>query len=172
MPDSEPVDDASWQWVSRIRVAELIGISVTGFDRFVRPHLPADAILGAGRDVKYHAPKCVKLRIEQKTAEARQRVPDGEDALLGGGDSPALEKYRQMRADQEQIKLGEMRRQVLRRQWLLDSLRPALSGMKSAGDRLAKSFGNAAAEIFNDAVDGLNKSLDVTIEQAGVPDES
>jgi len=159
-----------WPWVRRPEAAQAIGISLVGFDSYVRPHLPPEGIRGAGRDILFDLPTVVRVRIDQKTREARARVPDGEDPLLASGDSPALEKYREMRAGQEEIKLGEMRKQVFRRQWFVQSLRPALTAMKSAGDRLAKLFGNPAAEIFNDAVDGLNKSLETVIEQVGEPD--
>lgn len=74
-----------------------------------------------------------------------------EDALLAaGGDSPALEKYRAMRAGQEEIKLQRLRQQLVAVDEVRTGLHQIAGAVRRGVERLQRTFGNDAAEMVLD----------------------
>lgn len=78
-------------------------------------------------------------------------IPD--DPLLeGGGDSPALERYRLARAELVEYELAEKRRNMLSREVVRVTLGRWAAILRQCGERLGKRFGSEAVETFNDSL--------------------
>jgi phage terminase Nu1 subunit (DNA packaging protein) len=93
----------------------------------------------------------------------RDRMDRGSDidGELGGDvDSPGLERYRLARAEQEEIKLQKMRGEYLPREDVHTALMETAAVMKSAGERVVRTFGNEVASIINSAWDEVIQRLE------------
>lgn len=148
-------------WMTRRQCAELVGLSPQQFDDAVRPRLGDDATNGAGRTLRFDGPAVVAALVKYRLEQAKPAPPLSEDEamILGGGDSPQLERFRKLKGDMLERDLGERDAELVRRRVMLDALRPAAAGMRAAGARLAKDYGNDAAAIFNEAVDDFANAV-------------
>jgi hypothetical protein len=81
------------------------------------------------------------------------------DAIESGGDSPALEKYRQHRAELAELDVAERRRHLVRREVIHQHLTRFASIIRQAGHDLQKSFGSDAVEIISEAIDAAEYEL-------------
>jgi len=70
----------------------------------------------------------------------------------GGSDSPGLERFRDARAEQEEIKLAEMKRQVVAIDWMHARLNEIASLIRGAGEQLQREYGPDALQILEDAI--------------------
>jgi hypothetical protein len=143
-------------WLSRAQTSALLGITARHFDEAVRPKLPPEATRGDRQALRFYAPLVngvwIQTKVEQATRKAAPSA-DGDPLLTGGGDSPNLEEYRKWKAKREKNFYEVDVNNLVPR----TEVKPALLRfgriLRGAGDKLAREFGNAAAEILNEATD-------------------
>ena len=136
--------------LDRAGVADLLGVSVRTVSR-LREELPPEAVHGTGNAVRFDAAAVVALWVERKVAEAEASAPG--DAMLGGGDSPALERYRLARAQLAERDLAERDANLLQADACGHLMRRGINAMRGAGEKLTRRFGNDAGTIYNEAID-------------------
>jgi hypothetical protein len=85
---------------------------------------------------------------------------DGIPDDIDGPDSPALERFRLARAQQEEIKLESMRGDFLPREDAKTMLLEIASIYRSAGEILVRNFGNDAGDVINDALDEASRRFE------------
>lgn len=83
-----------------------------------------------------------------------------EDAILTGVDSPALERLRNAKADIEELKLAQLRGEVVDVEQMRESLAVMASRIFHAGELLRRRYGDDAARILNDALDEWERTID------------
>lgn len=161
--------------MSQATAARALRMSQPTFIHQLRPKLPPAAVRQIGRRVLVHLPELIDAVVLRERAKG----VGVEDALLaGGGDSPALEKYRAMRAGQEEIKLQRLRQQLVFVDEVRTGLHQIAGAVRRGVERLQRVFGNDAAEMVLDPliefernweqVLGGPNSNPVTGESAGV----
>jgi hypothetical protein len=91
----------------------------------------------------------------------------GEDPLMQGEGSPALERYRTVRADQEELKLAEMRRELLPRREIHQYLQRGQGIVRQAVETLQRQYGPDAAKLMNDAFIEAQRVLDSLVTDDG-----
>lgn len=156
-------------WVDAKAAAAAVGVTVRQFNNRWRPEMPKSAVKGGGkgRPVKFQLSAIIAADRKLQKSEWEESLPSDEDPLMNGGDSPALERYRAARASIEERRLAQMDRTLVDLELLTEAMRPAIRGMRSAGDQLARKFGNDAAEIHNEAVDRFEQALHTAAEEEG-----
>jgi hypothetical protein len=78
----------------------------------------------------------------------------------GRGDSPGLERYRLARAAQEEIKLGEMKKAFIDRQWVHANLMELASLIRACGEQLQREYGEDALAILDQAIKEFKGKID------------
>ena len=120
--------------------------------------------LASGR---YRAAELVRWRIEQLVEAERSRLAvDDPDPMLAGADSPALEEYRRLRAEQVRLDLAERKGELVATEDLEDLHNIFIRRFRSAGEQLTRQFGNDAQAILDEALDDIVEAL-----KARFPDE-
>jgi hypothetical protein len=104
-------------------------------------------------------PKFVRALHNFLAANATKLAKD-DDPLMAGGDSPALERYREKKADLADLELKERQNQLIPR----DQARQVLGRMamiqRNGGECLGKQFGPAALVLFNEILDDVAQEVD------------
>ncbi len=86
---------------------------------------------------------------------------DGEDdPLLSGSGSPALERYREERAQLARLDRMEREKSLVPREEIRSALAEIAGILRTAGEVLQQSYGNAASEILNDALDDAEAAIE------------
>ena len=98
------------------------------------------------------------------------RLARDEDELLGGGSSPALERYRTERAALARLDRLERQKRLLPRDEVREALVRIASILRGAGDTLQRQFGTPAAEIMYEALDDAQREIDRTFGESGEED--
>lgn len=126
-----------WVATTIAEVSAVVGVSSRTIKEYLSRGCP-------GRPGRYPLPEIIgwcKETVWKSRAVAA-------DPLLAGDDSPSLERYREAKASQEEIKLENMRREFLPRdeiRLLHDELADVY---RRAGEQLAKRFGQAVTETI------------------------
>lgn len=144
-----------------LTTAQLARMLAVGLDRFrsrFRQHIPTRLEERRGRSIRFQ-PEAVRAILDAEVARAesaaaRRFTTDDLDLdTAGGSDSPALERYRAARAKQEEIKLSQMRGEVLD----VHTFRVRTDGLcvilRSAVERVERRFGSGPAEVLTEAID-------------------
>jgi hypothetical protein len=106
-------------------------------------------------------------------AENAQKLARDDDVLLQGGNSPALERYREERAAMARLDRLKRERELLPRNEVKEALGRIAAVLRSAGDAQQRQFGAAAAEVLYDALDDAQRELDRTFGEAQAdPDDA
>lgn len=82
------------------------------------------------------------------------------DPLLGGPDSPALERFRAARANLAELELQERQRTFIPIDELLPTLLDGAGVIRQAGEALGREYGAEAQRVINDAVSEFVAGLD------------
>ena len=93
-------------------------------------------------------------------AASAQKLAREPDDLLEGGPSPALERYRQERAELARLDRMERQRQLLPRDAVRESLARIASLIRQAGERLEREFGPQAAGCLYEALDEAQREIE------------
>lgn len=137
-------------WQPKAKAAELCAMGVRQFSDAIQPKLDKSAQRGAGATLRFHLPAVVATLVAYRLELAKPI--DGDPLMADGGDSPNLERYRRLKGDEVELNLSERKGGLVRADKIIEALGPALSAMRGTGDRLARQFGNDAADIFNEGV--------------------
>lgn len=132
------------EWIakSQSEAAMVLGISSRMLQEYCKRGCPGDR-------GDYPIPPMIEW-LRKHVWQVRQVAPD-ED--LGEGDSPALERFRLARAQQEEIKLEGMRGDFIAKEDAKTMLMEIAAIYKSANETLVREFGNAAGDVIADALD-------------------
>jgi len=82
------------------------------------------------------------------------------DALMLGGSSPALERYREERAALARLDRLERERQLLPRDKAREALGRIAALLRGAGETLQRQFGSGAVEILYEAIDDAQREIE------------
>ncbi|MEW6251243.1 MAG: hypothetical protein AB1716_11390 [Planctomycetota bacterium] len=148
-PRSEPRHETGW--LSRADMCAVWDVSEQVFDRNVRPHFPPEAVRIDGGRLWFYARACLD-------AWAARLATGGEDPLLCGGESPALEEYRRERAALARLDRLEREGSLLQRDQVHGELARLAAAMRAAGERVARISGDAA-EVLTDALDDFDRGV-------------
>lgn len=152
-------------WFTQSQAAEIFGVSSSNFVHTFRPLVPAAAIRQDGRNT------FIKVRdlIDALVARERAKGASAEDELLaGGGDSPALEKYRAMRAGQEEIKLQRMRGQSVQVDEVKTGLQQIAGAVRRGIERVQRAYGNDAAEMVLEPLTEFERNWDTILGNGNI----
>lgn len=127
-------------------MAHIFGVSLPFFDRDIRPLVGHKHIKTSGRRLLFYARAAIDAWHEAKLQ--RRGTPD---ALLTGSDSPALERYRQERAQLARLDRLERERELLPQADVRAGFTIIANLLRSAGDSLQQQFGQDAHAILEDA---------------------
>ena len=94
----------------------------------------------------------VVMALHDFLAENAQRLSRDPDEMLVGAGSPALERYREERAELARLDRQERQQQLLPRDVVNASLSQIATVRRGAGETLQREFGAAAAEILYEAL--------------------
>ncbi|HEY4313777.1 MAG TPA: hypothetical protein VGN12_30330 [Pirellulales bacterium] len=108
----------------------------------------------------YVAKHLVQWHVARNTVE--------EDAMLAGGDSPALEDYRRARAKLATLDLAERMHAVLPRDAAREILERWATILRRASESLRKRFGPEAYTVFEEAIGECRKLVDQEFGPNGV----
>lgn len=103
------------------------------------------------------------------TNARRLAVADGEDPLMAGVNSPALEEYRRARAKLAELDLLERKQVLLPRDQIHEGLGRITSVLRMAGDALQRQYGPEAQRILDEALDDAQREIDSLYR--GEPDD-
>jgi hypothetical protein len=145
-------------WFDRSTIAALLGIAPKTFDEGLRKRLPADAVRGAGRDLRFFAPVAVQALVAKRVTAA-ERTADPDPLMSGGSDSPQLERYRAANADLKEMERDRVRKSLIRVDELEPQLMKLADVLRGAGDHLVRRFGNDAGQIITEAIDEYEAGL-------------
>lgn len=95
-------------------------------------------------------------------AENALKLARDDDILLQGGSSPALERYREERAELARLDRLERQRQLLPRDEVKQSLGRIAAIIRSAGDAIQRQFGASAVDILYEALADAQREMDRT----------
>lgn len=159
-------------WFPLDLVCRVFNVSRELFRRDIRPHL-ADACVRSGRGnrVEVQGEAAVEARFRKRLETALDEKcracaraaaagavpgsaggPPGDEFLFAGADSPALERFRTVRADQESIKLAQMRKEVIARSDLRTSLARFAAVLRRGGEVLQRQFGPDALAVWEESI--------------------
>ena len=102
-------------------------------------------------------------------ADNKYKLTRDDDPLMVGGSSPALERYREERALLAKLDRREREAELLPRDEVRQSLAKMASVLRGAGETLQRQFGQAAADILNEALDDTEHEINRFF--GGEPDE-
>lgn len=106
-------------------------------------------------------PNVVKA-LHDFLADNAQKLARVDDTLLSGPSSPALERYREERAELARLDRLERQRKLLPRDEVREALGRIATILRSAGDVIKRQFGTAAVEILHEALADAQREIDDT----------
>lgn len=94
-------------------------------------------------------------------ANARKlNAADSDDELLGGGNSPALERYRDERAKLAKLDRLERERTLLPRDEVHQKMMRFAAIIRSCGDALQRQFGPEAHALLDESINEATREID------------
>jgi hypothetical protein len=110
--------------------------------------------------------------IHDFLAKNAQRLAAEDDPLLrSANSSPALERYREERAQLARLDRLERERELIPRRDTVQALEMIAGLIRRSGERLARRYGNDALQILDDALDDAERLIEQHFgEEAEVKD--
>ena len=90
----------------------------------------------------------------------RLAVPEDSDPLLAAGNSPALERYREEKAQLAHLDRIEREGHLIPRRLMHDLLTRAAAILRGVGETLARDCGPEAQRILDEGLDDFNREID------------
>lgn len=115
-------------------------------------------------------PKVVRA-LHDFFADNKYKLARDEDALMAGGPSPALERYREERASLAQMDRLEREGKLLSRDLVRQSLSKIASILRISGESLQRQFGQEAADLLHSAIDDAEAEINRFFEHPTVNEE-
>ena len=98
-------------------------------------------------------------------ADNAVKLARDDDPLMQGSGSPALERYREERAELARLDRMERQRKLLPRDEVREALGRIAAVLRGAGDALQRQFGASASEILHDALDEAKREVERFFEE-------
>lgn len=138
----------------------VLGISASQFDAAIAPLISKKYVKMNGRARYFFAPAFVKAYCDRAaTMAVRDRSGGAEDGEEFGGDSPALERQRALRADLLEIELGQKRGELISvKDW--EGLTDRIWGpIRRMGESMQRLFGREGLNLHRELVKELETEL-------------
>lgn len=145
-------------------MADTFDVSVQQFDRTYRRYAAPEAIKEIDGKLFFHS----RSILDAWAQSQKQEIPDGvspDDLLLTGENSPALEEFRRGRAKMIWMDVAEREKTLIPRGQIEPPLTQAALVLRRAGERLARSYGNDAAAVLNEAVDQWESTCEALLDE-------
>lgn len=134
-------------WLKREEALTLTGMKVNAFRARIVASLGEDdtrKTTGRGQALEFWAPAIV-----QRLVAMAESSGGGDPLLAGGSDSPALERFREARADREELELGIRRKELIDvaeflQWWDAEIAAPLHKGL----EKLQRKFGPDAFDLI------------------------
>jgi hypothetical protein len=163
--------DGKKHWVKVATLAPIIGIGVKWLQNLVK-ELPKGVVRRShqpGVPTWIDAPGFVQWWVDREMQKRRRRetVPaasssgnNGDPLLVADAPaSPALERYREARADLAALELAERQRDLLPRQTVHEVFGRIASRLRDAGEQLGREHGSEAHEVLTEALDDSEREI-------------
>lgn len=155
--------DGEKNWVKIAALAEVFGVSTQHIQQTV-DDLPAEIVRRStkrGQPHWIHGPGFVEWWVERALRKRRAPSGDNGDPLLvaDAPASPALERYREARADLAALELAERQRDLLPRQTVHEVFGRIASRLRDAGEQLGREHGSEAHEVLSEALDDAEREV-------------
>ena len=147
-------------WLRRNEMARVFDVSVSAFDRHIKPLVPKDAIRGEGLSRAYYCRGCIEAWANHPTSPPVASGGSESDPLLVGGPSPALEDYRRQKAELAKLDLAERRDDLVNLAEFRDVHQRAARVLRKTGEQLQRQCGHDAWQIFDEGLVAAAKEID------------
>lgn len=134
----------------------LVGISRQALAGYCSRGMPKRS--RGNRTWRYPVGECVRW-LRDNVWRIQAEKPEGGDPLMTGDSSPELERYRKFRADEAEIKVGVLKKQMVPRERLHNSLSRMVTILRGTGDQLQRQFGADAATLLDSALDDCDREI-------------
>lgn len=148
-------------WFSTALAARAFGVDVRAFTRNYAPLAEqSDVRRVSDNRLEYYVRSLIDALVRREVAAAAA-VAGGPDAeLLGGGDSPNLERLRLAKAQIAEIELQERRKDIIPRAQVHDLLTRVSVQLRRAGEILQRQWGEDAQQVLDEALTELRGELE------------
>lgn len=152
-PRTPPLDERFPRRLLQREIAAAVGVSANAVRAWDCPR---------NEDGSYDLREVIAWRVADAVARESgppkgAPVPTGDpeiDALMAAGEgSPALERWRLARAAQEEIKLEQMKQEVLPVDMVRNAYARIAATLRDTGDRLQRLFGAEPFDVFTEGLD-------------------
>jgi hypothetical protein len=156
--------DKEENWVTPQALAAVFGVSYQQIHRCLK-YLPSEAVRrsaeGRKTRVWVQGPAFVDFWVER--AFRQRRAPSGDngdpDIEATAGLSPALERYREARADHAELDLQERQRDLLPRERVHKVFLQIGRRLRDAGEQLQREHGAEAHEVLVEAIGDAKREI-------------
>lgn len=168
MPDS-PSQPLNEEWFTKRDIAlRVFACQPQNFDKTYRPCAPPDAVRKVGTSVFIHARKLIDALVER----ARTDVGEADDALMGGSDSPGLERYRAAKADLTEMERDRQRKQLFRLMDVEPRLMQLSGLLRGVSENLRRRHGNEAGDLLDEVLNEWERGLAAVFSSDDGPDST
>lgn len=162
-------------WVTKAFSAAALQMSIQNFDDRIRPKMPAESVTGTRQTLAFFLPAVIQTYLATRATPKPAPPSPGDDPLMAGFDSPGLERYRNAKADREEMMRDRDRQILIVRDEIFPSLQQGATLIRQAADQATRLYGNGVADLINEAVDEAvttwSKSLETSdVQLAAVSD--
>lgn len=141
------------QWLDSTSMASVLGISLSNFERHIRPYVEAEHVRKTGRKLLFHAPSVISMREKKRVRKA--------GAKPAQGDLTWLERFRRERTLLSQLEREAREGNLLRREEVHEHLGHLAQILRNAGEVLKRQFGPEAQDVLNEALDEFERRIKV-----------
>ncbi len=166
-PDRKPAPLQSDGWFPIALCCDVFNVNRPSFDITYRPLVPPEAIqkIGASGKVYIRIRDLIEALTQKRVKDALESMMKkaangkGDDVLLAGEITPALEEYRRVKTEQAKITLEQMKGEYVPIAELREKLQPIFGNLRRAVETLQTRYGNDASQIIADAVADAAKAI-------------
>lgn len=148
-------------WLTQSQCADLCGISQRHFRDVVARRLPPQSSHKSGQHAEHDAIEVVRVFLDYRASQLKE-----DDSAMVGPPTPWLEEYRKNRSRREKVAADLAERLAIQRHELEPALGQASGIIRAAIERLAKRYGNSAADVMNEAVNECDSIWDRVANQS------
>lgn len=154
--------DGEKNWITPQALAAVFGVSYQQIHRCL-PKLPAESVRPSkkrGQPSWVYGPAFVEFWVERALRRRPAPGENGDPLLAGGaGSSPALERYREARADLAHLELQERKKDLLPREKVHEVFTRIGSRLRDAGEQLEREHGSEAHQVIDEALDDAEREM-------------
>jgi hypothetical protein len=148
---------ASKGWKTRQELAETFDVSLTHFDRAIRPLVAAKDVKREGRQVWLYGRAVLDAWLEHRIAG--RAGPDIDPLLASGANSLALEEYRREKAKLARLDRLQRERELLSRDEVHAGLVRIAAVIRQAGESLQREYGPGAHAILDESLTEAEQAI-------------